>query len=480
MGFLDAVERLGSLEQGDGIEPYLKFPFDKDGKVLKVHLDVLDPDAEVLDIQGVKKIELADHIDTTTDMKLKYLYRQKVGANVTWGFSPIHFIGKPKKDTEKNKELLVGDDGNWVKNTKSHFNKIRNRLLQDYENEGTFIEGSVDKIMTDMEDKLEEILENWTSNEPHLIIFGVDKNGDFLYPGEIPSFVNYFQKKLQQSLIGKKSIKTTCRCAICGKVNANMTTLSKVFKFATADKVSFLPGLDKNMGVGTFPICVDCFEKISAGRERIERRYSNSSVIPGLQMWIIPETVGGEDNEQFKNLIVTKMEQQMIGESLATLGGEREERFLSRLAKEGQGLIFHFLFLEKIKAQELVHLMVEDVPPERLAFLEARWIEAMTSVFGNIKRGCTLDWAIKSLYFVLSKYAGQSKGDKIVMRDFTIRTLGKMLRGERLPIATFKSIIVSRAARLVYETPKWDDVNKNMLYAQVWVEFMQRINEGVA
>ncbi len=479
MGFLQAIEQLGSMERGGGLDPYLKFPFDKEGKIFKIYLNVADPSADVLDIQGIKKIELSDH-KNATEMKLKYLYREKAGANVTWGFSPIHFIGKPRKNPEKNRELLLGDTGSWDKNRKSHFHKICNRLLRDYEKEGAFTEGSVDRIMADMENEVEVILENWASNESHLIIFGADQDGDFLYPGEIPAFVDYFQNKLQQSLIGKKSMKISYRCAMCGNVNANMTTLSKVFKFATADKVSFLPGLDKNMADSTFPICTDCFEKISAGRERIERLYSNSSVIPGLQMWIIPEAVGGEDDEQFKNLIVNKMDQQKIGESLITLGDKREERYLSRLAREGQGLIFHFLFLEKIKAQELVHLMVEDVPPERLAFLEARWIEAMTSVFGDVSRGRALDWAIKNLYITLSKYAGQSKGDRIVMRDFTIRTLGKMLRGERLPVATFKGIIVSRAAHLVYETPKWDDVKKNMLYAQVWVEFMQRINEGVA
>lgn len=479
MGFLEAVEQLGSLEQGDELEPYLKFPFDKGGKIFKVHLDVADPNADVLDIQGIKKIELADHQDSS-EMKLKYLYRDKAGANITWGFSPIHFIGKPKKKTEKNRELLIGDAGNWVENTQSHFNKIRNRLLQDYEKQGAFTEGSVDKIMKDMEAKAEDIVENWVSDESHLIIFGADQDGGFLYPGEMPAFVDYFQNKLQQSLIGEKSAKISYRCAMCGNVNANMTVLSKVFKFATADKVSFLPGLDKSMADSTFPVCTDCFEKISAGRERIERLYSNNSVIPGLQMWIIPEAVGTEDHDHFKNLIVNKMDQQKIGESLASLGEKREERYLSSLAKEGQGLIFHFLFWEKIKAQELLHLMVEDVPPERLAFLEARWNEAMTAVFGDVSRGLALDWAIKSLYAVLSKYAGQSKGDKIVMRDFAIKTLGKMLRGERLPVATFKGIIVSRAAHLVYETPKWDDVKKNMLYAQVWLEFMQRVNEGVA
>lgn len=477
MGFLQAVGELGALKQGSGLEPYLKFPFDNEGKVIKVHLEVADLKADVLDIRGVKRIELADH-QCTLEMKFKYLYREKVGANVNWSFSPIQFIGKPKKGMDKNRELLVGKDEKWEEDTKSNFNKICNRLLMDYEKEGIFSEGSVKRIMTGLEEQIDSILENWVSKESHLIIFGADHNGDFLYPGQIPVFVQYFQNKLQQSLIGKgKQIYN--QCAFCGKKDINTTALSKVFKFSTADKVNFLPGLDKTLEESVFPVCIECFEKISAGRERIERLYSNNKIISGLQMWIIPETVGGNDHNHFKKIIVDKMERQRIEDSLDSFGEKREERFLSYLAKEGQSLIFHFMFWERNNAQELVHLMVEDVPPERLAYLEERWIEAMNTVFGDVKRGKVLDWAIKSLYAVLSQFAGQSKGDRIVMRDFAIKILGKVLRGERLPMATFKSIVASRVAHLVYETPKWDDITKNMLYAQVWVEFMQRVNEGV-
>jgi len=479
LGFLQAVGELGALEQRSGLESYLQFPFDNEGKVFKVHLDVVDPLADVLDIRGVTRIELADH-QRTPEMKLKYLYRKKVGANVTWAFSPIQFIGRPKKGMDKNRELLLGKDDKWEEDTKSQFNKICNRVLMDYEREGIFTEGSVKRIMTGLVEQIDTILENWVAKESHLIIFGADYNGDFLYPGQIPAFVQYFQNKLQQSLRGKsKQIQN--RCAFCGKEDTNTTTLSKVFKFSTSDKVNFLPGLDKTLEESVFPVCTECFEKISAGRERIERLYSNNKIISGLQMWIIPEAVGGQDHTKFKKLIVDKMERQRIGDSLDTLGEKSEERFLSYLAKEGQGLIFHFMFWEKNNAQELVHLMVEDVPPERLAYLEKIWVEAVNAVFGDVKRETVkvLDWAIKSLYAVLSQFAGQSKGDRIVMRDFAIKTLGKMLHGERLPVDAFKSIIASRVAHLVYEAPEWEDVAKNMLYAQVWVEFMQRVNERV-
>jgi CRISPR-associated protein Csh1 len=477
LGFIKAVSDLGSLNLGASLEPFVKFPLDREGKVLQIYLELVDATENKLDVLGVSQIGLADH-KSNPEMKLKYLYRDRVGSAASWAFSPIYKMGKPKKNPEKNRESLVGKDGDWTKDTKSHFYKICNRLLLDYEKVGIFTEGSVDRIMADLEVKLEDILQKLGPQESYIFVFGTEQNGGFLYPGDIPAFVHYFEDKLKQSVIEIEDQQSLISCAICSEKVEETTTLSKIFKFSTPDKVNFLPGLEKKAHSITFPICSECFRNISAGRERIERLYCNKTIIPGIQIWVIPEVVGTFDHHQFNDFVVKKMEQLNIRESVKTLGDKREERYLSRLAKDGQGLIFHFLFMEKNKAQELIHLMVEDVPPERLAYLEAKWKEAMQSVFGKVKSGLTLDWAVKSLYdVILIRHAGKSEGDKIVMRDFTLKVLGKLLRGERLPIATFKSLITSRVSRLFYETTKWSDVKNSMLYAQVWVEYMVRVNQ---
>ena len=47
---------------------------------------------------------------------------------------------------------------------------------------------------------------------------------------------------------------------------------------------------------------------------------------------------------------------------LESIGEKAEEKLFRQMAREGNDLVFHFLFWEKNKAMELVHLMVEDVP----------------------------------------------------------------------------------------------------------------------
>jgi len=475
MGFVQAIADIGALDIQPGLDSYLKFPLEKGGKVIRIYLDIEDMQADCLKIRGISQIDVADLI-TSPEMKKKYLYRDKVGANVTWGFTPLHKIGKPKASRDANAKEWIGVQGDWQKDTKSHLYKILNRVLMDYEKEGIFQKTSSDLIMRQLEQKLETILDAFRGRDSHVVLFGGNNNGIFIYPGDIPSFLKYFQVKLQQSLQGKHASFIRA-CSICGQDSGDMATLSSIFKFATMDKVSFLPGLDKKRENLVFPLCRTCLEKVSAGRERVERTLSSTGVVPGLRLWVIPEAVGPNNNDSVRNAVF-RLEQLWAERELETPGERAEERLFREMAREDNDLVFHFVFWEKNNAQELIHLMVEDVPPERLAFLARKWEEAFNAVVGNVERGVNLDWAIKSLYVTLSRFAGKSEGDKLVFRDFALKVLGKMLRTEQLPVLTFKQIVVSRSARLIFENDNWDEVKKNMIYAQVWIEYMNLINRG--
>lgn len=475
MGFIQAIRDIGSLEGDEGLDAYLKLPAEKEGKAVRVFLEVEDPEAEMLEVKGVARVDLAD-LKLEPEMKRKYLYRDRVGANVTWGFTPLFKIGKPKSTLDKNREDWVGPSGNWREETHSHFHKLRYRVLDDYEAEGTLSPGSADRIMTDLENWLGRILESLQPKQSHIILFGVVRDEQFLYPGEVPAFVSYFRKKLSQSLAGSSA--RLKACAVCQRPASGLVSLSSVFKFATADKVSFLPGLDKGEKERVFTVCQDCLRKLSAGRERVERTLTYNDVVPGLRLWVIPEAAGPDGGSAVKRA-VEQLERVTQSEELATPGERSERRYFSAMAREGSSLVYHFLFWEKNNAQELVHLMVEDVPPERLAFLERTWERVMKTVMGEaVRKGLNLDWALKSLYATLSRLAGKSDSDKLVFRDFTLKTLGKLLKGETLPIRTFKNMVTSRAARLVYESNNWSDVASTLLYAQVWVEFMTAVNQG--
>lgn len=475
MGFLQAIYDLGALDTGEGLESYLKSPLEKGGKVIRVFLAIKDLDAEILEVQAVNKVDLADH-KFDPAMKLKYLYRDRVGASVNWGFTPLYKLGKPKGNKEKNYNDWVGVDGKWQQDRACHFNKLKKRVLQDYEITGTLAPGSVDNIMAGMEQWLDSIIQNLQPKESHIVIFGADQGGKFVYPGEIPAFIRYFKTKLKKSLI-RNSKGTSKTCAFCAKQTSGLANLASVFKFATMDKVNFLPGQDKNERENIFALCQDCIKKVSAGRERVERTLTSTGVIPGLRVWTVPEAVT-IDSGSTAQRIVQRLEQISGGKNtLATLGERSEARHFTSLAREGSGLVFHFLFWERNNAQELVHLMVEDVPPERLAILEKKWNQAMKAVMGNeVNKGLNLDWAFTSLYATLIRFAGKSESDKIVFRDFALKTIGKMLKEELLPLATFKKLIISRAIRLVYENDNWDAVKRSLLYAQVWAEYMTLIN----
>jgi len=474
MGFVQAIAEIGALDIQPGLDSYLKFPLENGGKVIRIYLEMEDLQADRLEVRGISQIDVADQI-TSPEMKLKYLYRDRVGAMVNWGFTPLHKIGKPKASREANAKEWIGFQGDWQKNRKTHLYKIFNRVLMDYEKEGIFQKGATNVIVWQLEQKLETILDAFQGKDSYVVLFGGDDNGIFVYPGEISSFEKYFEMKLQQSLQGRHA-SFIRSCSICGRDSGEMATLSSIFKFATMDKVSFLPGLDKKRENSVFPLCRTCLEKVSAGRERVERTLTSTGVVQGLRLWVIPEAIGPNNNDLVRNAVF-RLEQLWAERELKTPGEKAEERLFREMAQEGNDLVFHFVFWEKNKAMELIHLMVEDVPPERLAFLARKWGEAFKSVVGNVKQGVNLDWAIKSLYVTLSRFAGKSEGDKLVFRDFALKVLGKMLRGEQLPVLTFKQIVVSRSTRLIFENDNWDEVKKNMIYVQVWVEYMNLINK---
>lgn len=491
MGFLQAVRALGDLEAEEGLDPYLKKPLEKEGRVIRVYLDILDPRAEVLIIRGVVRVDVA-HFQSEPAMKRKYLFRERVGSAATWGFTPLHKLGRPKGNREKNREYLFGKTGDWRRDKDCHFFKIRNKLLLEYEATGTFATGSVDIIMTDLEKKIDMVLDDLDPKQSHIIVFGAAYEGQFLYPGEIPAFAAYFQRKLEESLKGEGSHpKAKTRnsrvapiqqeeiqvCAICGQVASDFTGLKKVFKFATDDKVNFTPGLAKERAVTTFPICLTCLANMSGGREHTERKLTNTSLLPGMRLWAIPEAVGGEAASNIFSGLLKNMEANLENEHLQTPGEKSEERFFSHLArKDNAGLAFHFVCWERNNAQELVHVMVEDVPPERLAFLESRWNETMQTFFGGVTKLLSLDTAVHSLYVTLSRLAGKSEADKKVCRDFALKVITRMLQGETLPVATFKKMVNARTSKLIFDSDSWSGAQESILFAHALVEFMTRVN----
>jgi len=194
-------------------------------------------------------------------------------------------------------------------------------------------------------------------------------------------------------------------------------------------------------------------------------------------MWIVPESVGNVVAGPRFAQIVNKLEQELQTGQLEGLGAQREESYFTRMAREEQGLIFHFFFWEPVQAQELIHLMVEDVPPERLARLEKNWASINKSHFGKSKDDLRFTDIISSLYKTMIVFGGKSANDIITIRKMVLDLIGRMLEGRHLPVETIKQALVVRIPGLIHGDQSWDAVRKNLRYAQLWIDYMCLLNE---
>ena len=86
MGFLQAMLQMGQTAAQEGLEAYLNRPMDKDGKEIRVWLEVEGDLKEPLDITGVSRIDLADYSGSRAVLT-EYMYRNPAGSNTTWAFS---------------------------------------------------------------------------------------------------------------------------------------------------------------------------------------------------------------------------------------------------------------------------------------------------------------------------------------------------------------------------------------------------------
>ena len=120
MGFLQAVYSLGEMASEAAkdspladIMNFLQLPYPvteaQNGKVftIRVWLEVDDPQAAVLDINGVVDVDRIEYQAIGNDeikIKERCLYRDPDGRNVSWRFSPLYKIVRGSKDPRK--ELL--------------------------------------------------------------------------------------------------------------------------------------------------------------------------------------------------------------------------------------------------------------------------------------------------------------------------------------------------------------------------------------
>ncbi|MHB1127781.1 MAG: TM1802 family CRISPR-associated protein [Bacillota bacterium] len=470
MGFLQAVHSLGVMasRRNDNssladIMNYLQLPHplgereDRRAYAIRVWLDVTEPESEILEVQGISCIDQVEYQaigDDEAKIRERCLYRKPVGSNVRWRFSPLYKLGKGS--TDPTKELL---GKGWQNDTDSRFFKLKQNLLQDYEDSGYFAQDSVTRIMDGLINQLDKIAEYWSDKKrSYLMVFGVNKEGKFLYPGELAAFIKYFREKVNPdtaftiTAVDDSKRMPISSCALCGNQSHKLETLDKVFKFATFDKPGFLPGIKDGAGVRekVYPVCQQCYALLSAGKEEMENRFVNFYMVPGISLYVIPEIISDNQVYYQRTAEFTK--------DFLEKGIRHEQHLFDNLSSHDEGLVYHFLFAENNQAQLIVHYLIEDVPPTHLKQLQVLWSNTC-AVFSrdgehDSEGKLSLDTALRQIVAVLLSLAGKREQDKMVMRDKAVAVIGALLNGNQVPTTDIKILMVSRFTGL-FTDPDW-------------------------
>ncbi|PNR93944.1 hypothetical protein HWHPT5561_09250 [Petrotoga sp. HWH.PT.55.6.1] len=485
MGFIDAVYTIGKefSSKTDEITDYLTIPVRIDrSKEIRIYLKVsnystlkLQSEEEntfiPLKIEGVSKIDEVDFFAGNKDeqyKKLRYLHKEPPGSNTAWRYSPVLRVSKPKKDREKNLDAFLNG-------SKSYINKIE-KMLQDFEDLGFFEKGSVQKIVNDLSnnDFVEQFLE-WYSDPKtsYLVVFGIEDDGKFLYPGEVKLFRQYFLKKLNDELKKKKVSKKGGVCDYCGKESDILLNFDMIFPFATFDKVNFLPATNKNFSNKVYKYCKECFKTFSNAKNYIDYNFVDQSIINNIQIWIIPEFFTTDTNildNAFNDLKNYFWSDQYTKEK-DLLDYITDPDYVDK----PYTAVFHFLFLEQNQAQLVIHQMIEDVPLTRIQKLQKVW--KGTLKFFPQEKNTQLSDALKHIYRTLRHLVLKEDSEEKVMRTQAMEIISKILSGERVETKTIKQNFVARIPKLMN-----DKVQKGQFYFTLndfllLIEFLNNYNK---
>ena len=479
MGFIQALCDLGkeAVSADAAGDEQVQWPMQlvedvaKQGRELRVWLDVADVNAASLEVLGVAKL---DEVAYPHEEKGAYLYREPNGAAATWQYAPIAKLGPGGKNLVKlygqGSEAAVNELKQWlcgesekisvseieeIKKIKaSRLYKLKHAMLESLEREGVLAPGAVACIFQGVLARVEELADLWNDKKrSYMLVFGVRQDNQFLYPKEVPAFRAFFQKKLGERMQAKKenSLAQKHCCAVCGQEAGQVISIDKLFAFATFDKASFLPGAQDYSGAKdkVYPLCLSCYQQAFAGRQVVKERFRDIKTIPkngklsGVTLDIIPEFVFGEGTLRKK---IEGNVQAFLKQGLVT-----EERSFRRLVKQGDSLVYHFLFWEQNNKQERIHFLLEDVPPSRLRRILTLW-QSVCQRHLPLKEEETqtrdLDHLFRLLYHCLMSLVGEerkdTKEDKKILRERLLCLVGKLLGGEPLDAYWFKQLVVSR------------------------------------
>lgn len=517
MGFIDAVKALGEMEAQELAQMEIDEPASevanlldepmslrsKEAKILRVWCLCRDARNFPLEIVGVSKVDLmeygaGDDSEEPERLKRRLLYKEPPGSNCSWAYSPVFKLGRGPKGVEKARETLFGRSGTWRTERESRFYKLHKKMISfSKASSPAWTENSFDVLAEALQERSVELAEKWKeAGGPCVLVFGVDDGGKFLWPGQMSGFVSYFKSRLNaagnacsEEVHSNRTKKeepepAAWRCSSCFKEGSSSdpsSSLDEVFAFSTFDKKGFFPGLpdvqDKEpVYRKVWPVCSRCLGLIKRGRGYLDRCYDVQ--FEDMRLFVVPEILPFRGNP-FGNLgDIDRAFREFL-----RAGIRRERRIFEILAKQGEGLVFHFVFWEKNQAQERIHLMVEDVPPSRLRRLQEKWRETLKAYpldeNSNQEDFSTLDMALKNV-FVFFKDGAKGENQKKYLSDRALEVINKLLSGQQVDAREIKRMALSRLPGVFSDSDSRTRIQKIVGNMDRVIDFIYRLKERSA
>ncbi len=248
---------------------------------------------------------------------------------------------------EKNKDPLITS----LKNYSNFIKQMNSEFLNEL---SVFLDENAERISVEISEKIKTF-----KNKSAIITFTFDSDGNILYPADSEDILDAFLKSNEN-----KNFKTAS-CCVCGKtapIFKKRLSDIEIFKFATVEKLGFLPNMNGKNVDKILPICESCYKDMQLGSKIILKNLDFSFYFKD-KVWVIPKSLK-DDLKVLKQTIESAEKIRSVNLDKESIKHRSffEKRILDNAQAFSDYITMDFIFYRMNNAQRQVILNIQDVP----------------------------------------------------------------------------------------------------------------------
>ncbi len=243
--------------------------------------------------------------------------------------------------------------------------KMDSQFLRDF---AAFLDENADKISMEVSQKIQIF-----SNKSAVVTFAFDSDGNISYPSDLKDILDAFLK------LNENEVFQTASCCVCGKhapISKERLSDIEVFKFATVEKLGFLPNMNPKNVIKILPICEDCYRDMQFGSKVILKKLDFPFYLKD-KVWVIPKSFNGNLEVLRKTIEnVEKIGSANIDKTSLKRRSMFEERILNNAQNLSDLVTMDFIFYRAKNSQRQIILNIQDMPPT--------WIKEIAEAINHV------------------------------------------------------------------------------------------------